>query len=214
VDTARGGHVVLLGDSIFDNKSYTGAEPDVVEHLCAILPATWRATLLAVDGATTSDVAKQFPAVPADATHLVLSIGGNDALMNGDLLNTPLRSSSHALLLFASRLEPFEAAYRSMLQPLLSFGLDVTICTIYNGALEPDEARLARVALMTFNDVILRMAFEHQLNVIDLRQVCVERADYANPIEPSGIGGRKIATAIARAIGALPGVSVSRVSVG
>src|SRR5262249_1976383 len=136
------------------------------------------------------------------------------ALMNSDLLNTPLRSSSHALLLFASRLEPFEAAYRSVLQLLLSFGREGTICTIYNGALEPDQARLARVALMTFNDVILRMTFEHRLNVIDLRQVCVDPADYANPIEPSGTGGQKIATAIARAVGALPGVSVSRVSTG
>jgi len=26
-------HIVLLGDSIFDNSVYTGGEPDVVEHL-------------------------------------------------------------------------------------------------------------------------------------------------------------------------------------
>jgi hypothetical protein len=26
-----GGHVVLLGDSIFDNAAYTGREPDVVQ---------------------------------------------------------------------------------------------------------------------------------------------------------------------------------------
>ena len=52
-----------------------------------------------------------------------------------------------------------------------------------------------------FNDVILRVAFEHHLPVIDLRLVCNEPADYANPIEPSGRGGRKIALAIARATG-------------
>ncbi len=67
---------------------------------------------------------------------------------------------------------------------------------------------------MTFNDVILRVAFELGVNVIDLRQVCVESADYANPIEPSGTGGRKIARAIARAVGAVPGAVVSRVSGG
>ena len=33
--------------------------------------------------------------------------------------------------------------------------------------------------------------------MIDLRLVCCEAADYANPIEPSGSGGRKIAKAIA-----------------
>jgi hypothetical protein len=48
------------------------------------------------------------------------------------------------------------------------------------------------------------MAFEHHLSVLELRLVCSERADYANPIEPSGRGGLKIAQAIARATGAGP----------
>jgi hypothetical protein len=37
---------------------------------------------------------------------------------------------------------------------------------------------------------------------IELRHVCTEPADYANPIEPSVRGGAKIARAIARAVGA------------
>ncbi len=65
-----------------------------------------------------------------------------------------------------------------------------------------------------FNDVILRVAFEHHLPVIDLRLVCNEPVDYANPIEPSGRGGRKIAGAIARAIGAATDdIGYSRVSI-
>jgi hypothetical protein len=34
--------------------------------------------------------------------------------------------------------------------------------------------------------------------------VCAEESDYANPIEPSGSGGKKIAAAIAAAVGAGP----------
>jgi hypothetical protein len=68
----------------------------------------------------------------------------------------------------------------------------------------PTKPLAPRVALMLFNDVILRVAFEHHATVIDLRQVCSEKADYANPIEPSGQGGMKIAQAIARAVGAGP----------
>jgi hypothetical protein len=34
-----------------------------------------------------------------------------------------------------------------------------------------------------------------------LRLVCTEPSDYANPIEPSGSGGRKIALAIAASLG-------------
>ena len=54
---------------------------------------------------------------------------------------------------------------------------------------------------MAFNDVILRVAFESKLQVIDLRLVCTEPADYANPIEPSSLGGEKIARAMMRLLG-------------
>ncbi|HXE56522.1 MAG TPA: hypothetical protein VNK43_00835 [Gemmatimonadales bacterium] len=46
------------------------------------------------------------------------------------------------------------------------------------------------------------MAFERGLGVVDLRTVCADPADYANPIEPSSVGGAKIARAIAAAVGA------------
>jgi hypothetical protein len=48
------GHVVLLGDSIFDNAAYVRGGPDVVKQLRAKLPLDWRASLVAVDGAVTS----------------------------------------------------------------------------------------------------------------------------------------------------------------
>ena len=38
-------HVVLLGDSIFDNAAYTNGGPDVVTQLRELLPAGWHATL-------------------------------------------------------------------------------------------------------------------------------------------------------------------------
>jgi hypothetical protein len=44
---------------------------------------------------------------------------------------------------------------------------------------------------MTFNDAILRAAFEHRVDVIDLRLICTDGADYANPIEPSGTGASR-----------------------
>jgi hypothetical protein len=159
-------------------------------------------------------VGSQLDRVPRDATHLVLSVGGNDALLNSDLLEAPARSSAEVLLMFASRIDAFESAYRCLIDRLMGLKRDVTICTIYNGALDPDLARPARVALMTFNDVILRVAFGYRASVIDLRGICVERSDYANPIEPSGTGGWKIASAIARAVGATPGAHPSRVIAG
>ena len=44
------GHVVLLGDSIFENSAYVKSQPSVLEPLRRALPAGWPATLAAVDG--------------------------------------------------------------------------------------------------------------------------------------------------------------------
>jgi GDSL-like Lipase/Acylhydrolase family len=204
-------HIMLLGDSIFDNGAYTLGEPDVVSHLRRRLPAPWRATLLAVDGATTASIPEQIARTPPDASHLVLAVGGNDALMNQDLLSTPVRSSAETLALFARRVAQFEAAYRRAVDAVAALGRETTICTIYNGNFDEPQATLARVALTTFNDVILRVGFERALTVIELRLVCDMREDYANPIEPSGRGGEKIAAAIASAVGAVERVRFSRV---
>jgi hypothetical protein len=73
-------HVVLLGDSIFDNSAYVTGGPDVVRQLQARLPAGSRASLAARDGARISDVARQIDRIAPDATHFVVSVGGNDAL--------------------------------------------------------------------------------------------------------------------------------------
>ena len=193
-------HVVLLGDSIFDNAAYVGGGPDVVAQLRAVLPPGARATLCAVDGATTAGLSSQVARVPADATHLIVSIGGNDALHNIDLLSLRAGSSDEVLRTFARRLAGFEEAYQAALAPVLALRRPVTVCTIYNGALDAETAEIARVALALFNDVIIRIAVDRRLTVIELRSVCADRSDYANPIEPSVSGGAKIAAAIARAV--------------
>ena len=193
-------HLVLAGDSIFDNAAYTGGEPDVVTHLKGVLPTDSRATLVAVDGAKVANLSAQLRRLPQGATHLVISIGGNDALGNIDLLSLRAGGGSEVLQIFAIRISAFERAYRAAIGEALTYELPVTLCTIYNGALEKDIAVIARLALALFNDVILRTAAELQLDVIELRAICTEAADYANPIEPSGSGGLKIAKAIVRAL--------------
>jgi len=190
-------HVVLLGDSIFDNGAYTQGGPDVIAQLREALPAGWRATLGAIDGATTQDVDPQLRALPSDVTHAVLSLGGNDALGHADLIDMRVRSSADVLGRLADAAAGFEARYRRAVWAVLERRIPLTICTIYNGNFpDADFQRLASTALAVFNDAILRVAFERALTVIDLRLVFNEPADYANPIEPSSHGGAKIARAI------------------
>jgi hypothetical protein len=195
------GTVVLLGDSIFDNAAYTRGGPHVAEQLQDALPDGWRAVLAAVDGAVTANVPGQLRNLPKDATHLAVSSGGNDALGHTSLLSDPASSSPQVLGRLATISADFEDRYRAMLREVLALRLPTVLCTIYNGNMEDElTQRLAQTGLTVFNDVILRVAFEHGLPVIDLRAVCSEPEDYANPIEPSSHGGEKIARAIVRAV--------------
>jgi hypothetical protein len=190
-------HVVLLGDSIFDNAAYTRGGPDVVTQLRELLTAGSQASLLAVDGAMTADVPSQLQRLPSDSSHLVLSVGGNDALIFANVLNAPADSVSRAVRAIADIVHDFEVKYRQTVAECLRLNLPLTLCTIYNGDFPDREfQRLASTVLAVFNDAILRIAIEHQLSVIDLRFVCSVPADYANPIEPSSTGGQKIARAI------------------
>lgn len=193
-------HVALLGDSIFDNGAYTDGEPDVAACLRPLLPEGWRVSLLAVDGTSTADFAPQLAEVPGDATHLVVSLGGNDGLRSLGLLFAPAASTAEALALFAEPLAAFEEAYRTQIARVLALGREALVCTVYDTDPETPWEVSPRPLLALWNDVILRTAFSRGLPVIDLRPICTEPADYEAWIEPSGQGGRKIATAVARAL--------------
>jgi hypothetical protein len=192
-------HVVLLGDSIFDNQSYVQpGGPDVIRQLRARLPADWETTLLAVDGSVTTDIRRQLAHLPTDATHLVISVGGNDALGQLDVLTSSANSVAEAIARLAAIQDQFEPTYRSMLDAVLAYRLPTAVCTIYNGNF-PDAAyqRLATFGVTSWDDTILRCAIERGLPVLELRLICTDAADYANPIEPSVHGGDKIAATIA-----------------
>jgi hypothetical protein len=190
-------HLVLVGDSILDNGTYTRGGPDVISQVRALLPSGWKATLLAVDGSTADQVASQLSRLPRDATHLVLSVGGNNALMHLGILESPASSMAKSIERLAAVASDFEGRYRAAIGACLDTRLPIAVCTIYNGCFEDQSfQRIASTTLTVFNDAIIRVAVEHCLSVIDLRSVCNKAEDYANPIEPSSVGGAKIARVI------------------
>jgi hypothetical protein len=194
------GHVVLLGDSIFDNARYVPDRPPVIEKLRQSLPRGWIATLLAVDGHITENVANQLKELPADATHLVVSAGGNDALGESSILSAAAATVGEALGLMQEVRIRFRESYRAMLRALSATGKPAAVCTIYDSI--PGLGSAEQAALGGFNEVILREAFMAGLPVIDLRLVCDRPSDYSHvsPIEPSVVGGAKIARVIAEIV--------------
>jgi lysophospholipase L1-like esterase len=193
-------HIILLGDSIFDNGIYVPGHPDVVKQLRGLLPDGWKASLLAVDGAVTRSVAAQVARLPPDASHLVVSVGGNDALGESHILSAAVRLVGEGIAMLSEAQERFARNYAEMLQTVLAVGLPTALCTIYDTPTSAPNQRIIRTALAIFNDIITRAAFNEGLPLIDLRLICNEDDDYANPIEPSAKGGAKMAAAISRLI--------------
>jgi len=194
-------HIVLLGDSVFDNKAYVKGGLDVIAQVRQRIPGGWEASLRAVDGSAVDNVRKQAIDLPENATHLVVSVGGNDAIMNAGILQQKVASSAEALDKLADVGGEFEYHYREMLQSVLRLKKPTVVCTIYYPRIpEPFIQKIAVAALTIFNDVIIRQAFQEGVPLIDLRLVCNEDSDYANEIEPSEKGGGKIAKAIVRVV--------------
>ncbi len=193
-------HIILLGDSILDNAAYVEDGPAVIDQLKPKLPKGWQTTLRAVDGSTTADIKTQLLQLPSDTSHLVISVGGNNALLRLEFLQERASSVAEVMARLAQLGEEFQNSYHSMLQKALVHKKPTILCTIYYPQFAEPYQTMAIAALTVFNDVILRAAFVAGLPVIDLRLLCNDPADYANPIEPSEIGGEKIATAIARIV--------------
>ncbi len=138
-------HVILLGDSIFDNERYVPGGPAVIEHLRKSLPGGWQATLLAVDGAVVSGVLQQLAGLPADATHLVVSAGGNDALAGSMVLHEAACSVAEGLSRLADLHEEFQRDYREMLAQVLGRSRPTAVCTVYDAI--PGLGRVDRTGL-------------------------------------------------------------------
>ncbi len=194
-------HIVLLGDSVFDNQAYINGGLDVIAHVRQQIPDEWKVSLRAVDGSVVENVRKQTLDLPDGATHLVISAGGNNAILNADILQQKAASSAEVLDKLADVASEFEYHYREMLEAALSLKKPTAVCTIYYPRIpEPLTQKIAVAALTIFNDVIIKQAFLVGVPLIDLRLVCNEDSDYANEIEPSEKGGGKIAKAIVRLV--------------
>ncbi len=189
-------YVALLGDSIFDNAAYTSGLPDVVTQLRSLLTSD-RAMLLALDGSVCDDIHLQIARLPADATHLFLSAGGNDAIMASDVLWQPAATVGEGLFKVAGAASAFEARHARLLDAALEKNLPLVVCTIYNPRFPDALQQTVGVAgLCLWNDAIIRNASSRGLPILDLRAVCIQSEDYSNDIEPSSQGALKIARAI------------------
>jgi len=264
--------MVLLGDSTLDNGRWVAPGGfSVTEHLKLRLGQR-RVTNCAVDGAMLGAVGGQLAGAPNGATHLVLSVGGNDGLgMFGELEAGGPRALLSPLALYRGlwrAMCDFEAVYARTLVAVVAWlaagkaaneaarggtgqkGVTpddkrawavgrVVVCTVYRPMFHQSSPgyRLQRSCTLVESDkwlfrrlnsmasslltmwtllllrvgtLLMARAVERQArkigvpssNIVHLNHVMTQVEDFANPIEPSSAGGRKIANAICAALGA------------
>ena len=191
--------VILLGDSIIDNGAYVrSGEPDVAQQLEALMP-NYKVVKRAVDGTTCAGVLGSQTSDVNRADHIILSAGGNDALQHIDLLEVPIVTTPKDVLvrLWSIR-EEFRRSYAALLDCLALTRRPVLVLTVYNPCfdghgMDNSYQQAAESAVSIINDVIQQEARRRSFDILELRTMFTDKADYANPIEPSATGGAKLA---------------------
>ena len=194
--------VILLGDSIIDNGAYVrSGELDVAQQLQILLP-NHTVVKRAVDGSICAGVHGSQIDDLEGADRIVLSAGGNDALQHIDLLETVTATTAKDVLvrLWSIR-EEFRRDYAALLDCLALMRRPVLVLTVYDPCfhghgMDSTYQQAAESALSIINDVIQQEARRRGFDILELRTLFDHRADYANPIEPSAIGGAKLAKRI------------------
>lgn len=188
-------HIVLAGDSIFDNDGYVLGEAGVIEQMRKSIPTAWSAHKIAVDGDCIRHVRDQLENLPTNCTDLIVSVGGNDARQHTSLLEQ-VRAPSDLLDLMSGPLKGFRVEYSEMLDALCKLSIKTHVCTIYTAVpfQDPIWRKYAPIAINAFNTIIVEEANSRTVPVFRLEEVCTQQEDFAeiSPIEPSAQGGQKI----------------------
>jgi hypothetical protein len=195
--------VVVCGDSVFDNSPYVGESGrDFLSHLRELVK-DWEIDFRALDGAIASEVLNVQIAVCEPCEAIVLSVGGNNALSHIYLLEAQERMRFlQVAVLLGDIQRSFRRDYAATLKHAASLARRLLVATIYRPRFHMDgypEMVISAIdpLLSVFNDVIQEEARLVGADLLDLREISVSDEDFANSIEPSDSGGRKIARRVA-----------------
>lgn len=190
--------VVLLGDSVFDSRPYLHGMPDMATRLGRLL-VHGSVRLAAVSGSRLGDVGRQLAGVPAEATHLIVSLGGNDLLDLARGLTGGSGSIGERLARAGDLLAEFRHRTARACELIAARGIRSALCTIYDPPIgDPVLKQMGGVVLGLVAAVIEEETRARGLETIDLRAVCRVREDFFDMIHPSAHGADKIAAALAR----------------
>lgn len=190
-------HIVLIGDGLGDLARVQ--EPGALEG--KLMPGRrepWKLSVLVADPLVRSS---HLTSIPADATHIVISIEGNRAIHESGLLSGKPASMEEGLARLSYAADQFEDKVSALIRAAQETHLPTVICSMWPPRYpEPTRQRAAVAALGIFNSRILRRAVDARISLVDLRRVCSEQGDYADHTMLSRSGLQKAANVIWRAL--------------
>ena len=195
--------IYLLGDSVFDNAPYVKPGGSLIEIMKNQFDL--EAELLAVDGNKIEHLPEQMRQIDKtnlEHSHFFFSAGGNDILPVKNEFSHQVGSLGDGLSHIYDFQKDFAKKCEEYLQCvnfLLEKGAKVGVFTIYEGSFnEVTVKRAVSAGVSIFNDVLYRTFYKlnnshKNFRMYELRELCHEKEDFANPIEPSAKGAEKIA---------------------
>ena len=163
----------MLGDSILNNQKYVPAQ-DSIPYL---LNQQFHLINLAKDNATITSVYSQLNKIPIDLnnsnTFIFVSVGGNDIINNKQNINQYIEKYNTLLESIKTRLSKSNIIILNLYFPIESHEEYYNEINIWNNNIK-----------------------NQSIKSIDLTNIIKSPNDLTAYIEPSSIGGKKIASAI------------------
>jgi len=182
--------IILLGDSVLQNKRYVEQRNSVPEILRTILSKDDKYSVFcyASDGSTITDTYQQLREIPIEFnnsnTFIFLSSGGNDIIDKAQSGST----DENIDLLFQDYIKLVDSIKTKMNES------NIVLLNLYYP--ENKDYHLYYGIIKDWNNKLDVFAKESHLKVLKINLFMRGPEDFVSNIEPSGIGGEKIAVSI------------------
>ena len=174
--------IILVGDSILKNNSYVLEENSVEKLLSTKTDA--HVYCFAVNDSIITDAQKQVNMLPQHlnepSTHIFLSIGGNDILKGIDPVSSIFRQYMDLVDLIKERMDKTK----------------IVLINLYYPTDEKYEKYYD--SIKRWNELVGAYAEDNHLKVLDASTILFKEEDFTSEIEPSVIGGEKLANEISK----------------
>lgn len=177
--------IILLGDSMLENKYYVKEGKSILSFLKESFDKIYS---FAVDRTIITGIYQQIKKIPQNLntkdTYIFLSVGGNDIIERAQSGST----TENIDTIFEDYMKIVELLKTKM------FHSKIVLLTLYYPANK--DYHLYYGMIKDWNQKLESFALRNEMQVIKTNQILSDPSDFINNIEPSELGGEKLAESI------------------